>query len=242
MDARYRGAKEAAKERGAEGNLEVFETALQASSAVIARPLKDLLRLAESDKELYASFYSLVEGEVRLPAGDKWDVLRRVADSALFPYYEKEIRFAALTLDGLGLKSYGNCFMMLKPEMIESRASVFEENSVLFMERHGIQMSEANALPKGYRATWGNRARLAAVKLGGSIDRSTSDADHASILVKQGGTTAEDDFIEVHIWGPFSVRTLERVTLLEGATMPGRAIIKRLIAKLKAVGVALEVS
>lgn len=81
---------------------------------MLARSPGELLRLANSDHELYATFYELIEGGVRMPVGDEWDFRRQSADLALFPGYFKHIRFAALSLDGIGLSTFGSCSIMLR--------------------------------------------------------------------------------------------------------------------------------
>jgi hypothetical protein len=131
LEERYQTAKRDAATRGAKAALNDFETALFNSQAVIARPVNEVQRLANSDNELYATYYQLQDAPIRLPTGEKWDVLRVIADSALFPNYKEEIRFGALSLDGLGVSNYGECFIVLRTDMIAHRASVFEENSVL---------------------------------------------------------------------------------------------------------------
>lgn len=135
---RYQAAKLAAQSRGTETlrAVENFEAELSDARAVIARPAGEFQRLSTSDREGYATYYDLTEAEVRFPSGDKWDTLRPLADEALFPEFRKEIRFAALTLDGAGLPRFGECFLVLRTEMIAHRASVFEENSVLFFSKH----------------------------------------------------------------------------------------------------------
>ena len=68
---------------------------------------------------------------VRLPNGEKWDVLRPVIDGVIFPGYHDKIRFAALTLNGRGLSGYGPCALILREDRIARRTTVFEENSIL---------------------------------------------------------------------------------------------------------------
>lgn len=227
LQRRYQLAKQEAAARGADSALSSFETEVSDTRAVIARPAGELQRLLTGDDQIYATFYQLLEAEVRLPGGEKWDTLRGVADKALFSGYEKHIRFAALSLDGVGLKNYGDCFIVLRTDMIAHRASVFEENSVLFMKHHGIKMSEAHDLPRGYRATWGNRAKLCVAKLVAKIDVSTAAGAYSNLLLQSGSASEEDEFVEVHIWGPMTIRTVEQVTLNPRTKRAARAITNR---------------
>ena len=103
LERRYQAALRDASSRGADAEVVKFEAAVARSKAVRALQLRELDRLASSDKELFPTFYGLLSAEVRLPHGNQWDLLRRVADEALFPGYKEEIRFAALWLEGAGL-------------------------------------------------------------------------------------------------------------------------------------------
>jgi hypothetical protein len=150
-----------------------------------------------------------------------------VTDEALFPNYKEEIRFAALSLNGMGLSNYGDCFVVLRTEMIAHRASVFEENSVLFMKHHDIKVSKAHELPPGYRATWGERAKLCVAKLADRIDAATPRGAYSRILLRPGSASEGDDFVEVHVWGPMTIRTVERVIFNKPTSRAAREITSR---------------
>lgn len=237
---RYRQALKGGVSSGCEHVIQHFETAVSKSQAVIARSLLETDRLASSDKQIYATFYQLVDAGVRLPSGSKWDALREVADGALFPGYKKHIRFAALSLNGLGLSKYGECFLVLRENMIAHRATVFEENSVLFMEKHKVPMSEAHKLPKGYRALWGERGKLCVAKLADKLRPGTTSDAYQKILEKEGTTSADDCFVEVHIWGPMTARTVERVIVDEPKRRASRAILRGLREKLKKISIEIN--
>jgi len=213
LERRYQNAANNADIRGARQSLEGFETAVEKSKAVIARPLWELLRLASSESQIYATYYQLLEGGVRSPAGDKWDVFRPALDAVVFPSYCKHIRYAALSLDGRGSTHYGDCFLIPRDDMIAHRASVLEENALIWASRYTDlgSLDKSPELPKGYRATWNGRARLAVAKLGSEILAGTLPNEHARILLKQGTKSEDDEFIEVHIFGPLTIRTLEEV-------------------------------
>jgi len=232
---RYNSALHEATLRGAEETVRDFEQAVHGSQAVVARPLRDIDRITSSDRELFATFYGLTEGEVRLPFGDKWDRLRRQADVALFPGYEKHIRFAALSLDGVGLTEFGECSMVLRDDMVAHRASVFEDNSAALMEIHHKE-------PTGYRATWAERSKLCAAKLGGELQPDTSPSEFPRILLYQKSEHEESRFVEVHIWGSMSVRTVGRVLLIRsrGRRKPRKAFELALRDQLAKVGLTLE--
>jgi len=233
LDRRYQAAVQEAEARGAGKALETFETSLQGSKAVMARSFRELDRLASSDKELITTYYNLVRSDIRLPHGNDWDQLRAVADETLFAGYKEQIRFAALSLDGAGLPHYGEASFVFREGMIAHRASVYEENSALFAKKHAYQP------PPGHRASWAERAKLAVAKLAGGIDAAMTAEQLAGLLLGAGGTPEEDHFVEVHIFGPLSIRTVERV-LLTGPRKGQRSARKAVRDRLKAAGLTLE--
>lgn len=242
LAARYRDAVGEASGRGAGNRLSEFEAAAGESKAVLARSANEVQRLATSDKQNYATYYALLQAGLVSHEDDRWAVLRALADDAMFPGYKESIRFAALTLNSAGLSNYGDCFIILRTEMIAHRASVFEENSTLFMEHHKILMSEADKLPRGYRATWAERSRLAVAKLSRRIDAATAPEEYSGLLLRDGATTAEDQFIEVHVWGPMTARTFEQVTVRKRKRRAHRAILAALGERLGELSVELRES
>lgn len=233
LDRRHQAALQKAEARGAKTAVEDFESSVRASRAVMARSLRELDRLASSDQELVSTYYNLLRAEARLPHGNEWDGLRGIADEALFPGYKEHIRFAALSLDGAGLPHYGECSFVLRESMIAHRASVYEENSALSLKKHQYKP------PAGYRATWDNRGKLSVAKHGGEIEATTTPQEFARLLLASGAMPEEDRFVEVHIWGPISIRTVERV-LAPSPKKGQRSIWKALRDRLAKVGVTLE--
>jgi hypothetical protein len=234
---RHRLAVQDAEASGCGEVVRSFEAATGASHAVLSRSLGEVERLANSDRQLYATYYQLLEAEVKLPDGEVWDRLRRLADEALFPNFKERIRFGALSIDGTGLPGYGEWTLVLRDEMIAHRASLLEDNSALLMERW------AYTLPEGRRATWPERALLCVAKLAGQLGSDTAEAEFPALLVRSVGARPEDDeFVEVHIWGPMSSWTFARVVLSHprGAVTTSKARVKALRAKLAAVGIDLE--
>jgi len=229
LDRRYQAARKDATARSADGPLQDFENALAGSQAVIARSENDVLRLASSARQLYATYYQMIDAGLQLPDGDEWDALREPADTVLFPHYKKQVRFGALSLDGVGLTRYGSCSIVLREEMIAHRTSMFEENSTLFVERHGIRKSRT---AKGYRSIWADRAKLCVAKLQGKIDSATTPDKYSQILLRPGGEPEGDEFVEVHIWGPMSVLTMKRVVVIAPHGSKRATIIRAIKSKL----------
>jgi hypothetical protein len=231
---RYRAALQDSDTRGCRPVVEAFEVETGKSKAVIARSLEEADRLASSDQQLYSTYYRQIEAELRLPDGSKWDKLRRLADAALFSEGARDVRFAALALDGSGLPGYGECSLVLREDMIGHRASVFEENSAIFMKKNHYEA------PAGHRATWSDRGKHCVAKLAQEIDSATPPARFPEILLRPGASPEEDHFVEVHVWGPLSRRAFERVVLVPGTRRPRRSVVKALRDRLGKVGVPLE--
>ena len=59
-----------------------------------------------------------------------------------------------MTLDDLGPLGYGAWSITLRTPLIERRASVFEENSLIFIKTHKVPIDGADENFRGYRATW----------------------------------------------------------------------------------------
>ena len=178
---------------------------------------------------------------MRIPAGDPWDILRSVADTALFGERVKpEIRFAALTLDGEGLTNYGNCSIVLKEEMIAHRASVFHENSVLFMKHQNIRIEDVPNLPRGFRASWSERHRVCVAKLASQLSANTLATEFPQLLLKPG-TPETDEFVEVHVFGTLTVRSFERVIVRPKKRQPSKSQQQSLAIALAGANVPLEV-
>ena len=154
-------ARQDASARGVAEAVAALEEAAKTTKAVVARPPTEVARLSYSDREIYATYYQLAEAGVRVPKGDKWDVLRQATDAALFSGFQEEIRFGVVSLDGLGALNYGRCFLVLREDMIAHRATVFESNVVLWLKQHAKSLDDLTDLPPGYRATWEQRSEIA---------------------------------------------------------------------------------
>ena len=230
---RYDDAVRDAEARGCKDELSDFEAAVAGGSkAIFACPLTKLMPLVTGLHDLYAPYYKLAE--LRLPQGPppsgtpNWEILRPVVETTMFgDEFKTEIHHAALTLDGRGLSSYGECFVSLRESMIAHRASVFEENSLLFMKRHNIKLFEVDRLPKGYRATWADRGLLAVAKLAGRINSRTRSGQFPGLLMRAATKRTNDDFVEVHLFGPLTAFTFEKVTYMLNKAAAGRKSGKR---------------
>lgn len=238
VQARVHAAEQAAAARGCLGQWQEFVAAAAEARAVICRPFPELERLAHTDSEAISTYYKLLHAGARLPSGDQWERLRHEADTALFREYRDEIRFGALSLDGKGVANYGEVSMVCANHMIAHRATVFETNSALFFRDQRAQGNEPPNLA-GYRARWSERGKLAGAKCAPLIDAHTTWTGWPEILLKNSPDAEKDEFVEVHIYGSLTRRSLDRVSI-DSAGLPGNQVAK-IKDRLETVGVEVEV-
>jgi hypothetical protein len=208
LEARYRDERSSAAAEGRLAALDAFEQRLTNSSAAVVNvDFLFLYPFLARPGALYSTYDYGVEAEFRMPAEPENDRDRRRAGTRLFGRYAKDIRYAALSLDGAGLSSYGPFALRLRDVAIELRASLLEENSYDFVDRYGTR----GPLPPGFRCSWGNRHLLAVAKLGTELLPGTSESEFADLVLHSDGNRSTDRFIEVHIYGPFDARAIESV-------------------------------
>jgi hypothetical protein len=192
----------------------------------------------KNDNVLYVSFNRQVRAGLRLPEQNEWDPGRVSAENAVNPNYSEEINYAALSLDGFGVLAWVDYSITFKDKAVDQRASVFEENPFAFCQRHRLVVGQP--VPAGYRAAWDQRDQLAMAKLYPQIDPGVKPAQYAPILLRQGETTGEADFIEVHIYGPLHRAAIERVVGPRPKARSELVLWKSVVAQLKKLGVVVE--
>jgi hypothetical protein len=202
-----------ASKRGASSVAQRFEQEVLRARVAIWRPLGEVLRLASKDNQLYTTYYRLADAGVQVPEGDEWDSLRTEADVAVFRGYHREIRFAALALDDRRLSNYGVCMMVLREEMIAHRATLFVENTAVRVKRSAGTREPGADLPPGLRATWKARGRLALAKVADRLTPSTDSHEFPVLLLAEGADSSLDQFVEVHVYGPMTIRTVARLVI-----------------------------
>lgn len=237
LSVRYGTSLSRAAADGYQNVFERFQHAVSQSNAVICRPLSNLVEIVSSDDALYVSYYRQVAAGIRMPADNSWDRGRESVESAVFPHYYQEMAYGALSLTGIGVTAYGHFSILLKEAAIKERASVFDQPLFPFFRNEKIVVGEP--LPLGYRATWPDRGRLAAAKLGSQLTADTSDDCFQAILLKEG-TDTETDCVEVHIYGPIHRRAIARVTGSSPHRKADRILVASIKKKLVEVGASLE--
>lgn len=163
LNIRYAAQMAKASSEGREAPLRDFESYMSTSSACKGMRRWELERLIDSDTATAGTYYQQINGRSRIPDDDRWDRLRRIADASFFQSYGTDIHFAALSTGGTWLASYGEGAVFFKESMISHRATVFEQNTAMWVNENNGDLN----IPLGYRAPWDQRQKLAVAKLGG---------------------------------------------------------------------------
>jgi|SRR5882724_10208387 len=230
LKKRYSNAKDVMESAHCGELLQQFEHNLEKTKVVIQCSWPILARLLDSSLALLSNYYDMAT-KPGLEKDDPLSRYRRIADEVLFSGYQSKMRFGVLSLDGGGLSKYGSCSLVLRDNMIERRTSFFQEDSALFLHEHGFQ------LPPGYRATWQDRGKLCIAKLAADIIRKRPSVDQfSSLLLRERLTSTDDEFVEAQLWGPITIRTVERVRI----SRDRRALLPRLEKRLASFSVDLE--
>jgi hypothetical protein len=208
LEMRYSKARLDAAEAGAEADFDTLLMLASESDAVICMPsirLMDLLR----ETSLLSTFGLQLEGECRIPQDNRFDNFRDSVESALFPNFSREIRFAALTISEVGQTAYGACSVVLRKSAIANRASVFEYPLFEFAAMTGQQVGQP--IKPGHRASWANRGKLVAAKLGAKCSGLNREQMAALVLPEPVNTLS--DCVEVHIFQSINRHSIGHVTL-----------------------------
>lgn len=209
LERRFNKAIKDAHADGRDVRLEELSQASKDTRAVIAIDLDYLAGFMTKGETLYSSYALVVSGEIRKAASSLNDKKRRGVEGFFFGSYADKIRYAALSLDGKGLSSYGPFTLVLKDIAVKARATLLEENSYKFYAKFRAKIPDN--FPPGYRAIWGERHKLAVAKLVDRITVRTTNDDFPGILLTYNGNRETDDFIEVHIYGAFDNAAVEAV-------------------------------
>lgn len=243
LDSRYRQACDNLTATNCDAVREELKKKIRTDAkAVISTNFNELERLAQADTNVFSTYYKRVQAGLQIPKGGKWDVLRGVAEHALFPGYKDHIRFGALSLDGVGVKNYGECSMELKDRMVAHRTSLFEDNNVVFtVYEQKATMASAENLEPGHQAVWEECEKLCIAKLAPRLHSALKSEDFPQLVLEPGPTTRDDKFIETHIWGSLTIRSVTRVRIHRERNRPLKAAIADLKRLLNQYNMDLEI-
>ena len=196
--------------------IQEFEaTVEQRSNVILAVPYKVLLTILNSGNALYANYYYLIDGKVRL-AAQVTDHQRRIeTDNRLFGAYKEELTFCALSLSHAGVWSYGPYHLTLNINMIANRVTFTEKNTFRHQEWcDEITLSDGYKTWQerpGFRADWSTKAKLAAAKLASKLKGETRREQFGALLLQSDGVRDGEDYIEGHVYGSFTRQAISHV-------------------------------
>ena len=215
-----------------------FGSAINDSQAIIARPLRVLQDLIANKQKTYSGYHKELTAGTRIPENNIFDQTRTQFENALFPNFYQEICYAALTLNDKWVDWFGDHAMILKEQMIAHRSTVFEENPYNFSIRHGLALTDT--FPPGYRAVWGRRGDVAKAKLYPKLSAATTSSDYPTILLPDGSSVAEADYIEVHVYGPFTGAAIQKIIGPTPRSHEDKIIWRKLKRDAQKAGISVE--
>jgi hypothetical protein len=171
----------------------------------------------------YRNYDQRVSTNERRAASEQDHSDRMMVAQKLFPMYSQHVVYAVLSPDGRGTKTYGgDVWLRWRSNFhMERWASLLEENSFSFFERH--QLGRVGApVPQGYRATWDDKDRLLIAKATPYLTSATAASELCRLLLFAGASRVDDRFIEVHIYaeGGLDTQDVNLVTFQRNPTKP----------------------
>ena len=139
LQTRYDKAKQTLNDDGNQAILSEFEDfVLKEVNAVLNVSFDAICSCFVDNGSAYKSYYRLLENGDRIIADLINDKRRNTVDSILWGSHKRNMIFAALSADNIGLRSYGNCCVVLNENSIKYRTSLLEENSFVFVKKHNV--------------------------------------------------------------------------------------------------------
>jgi len=252
LQTRYQHALDDIANRNLGKVLALLEEIVEKTRVVVSVQRRVLETLAVSDDSGYRNFHAMRATGIRIPNESPWVAPRIIADTWLFPEYYFDITFGCLSCDGTGLDKYGNCYIQLHEHLTYYRTSILEEDAVQFIRRFGLMNPVATnsgnppamSVPRGYRAAWPDRKKIAVAKLFDKLSNNSTKSELLSLVMRSGDESEAESFIEAQLFGPITRGTFERVTVrpqptATTATEVEKQILVGISEKLRAVNVDL---
>lgn len=208
LSERYTATLAECDQKGTRAIANDFDAACRNSRAVIALNVQKLYRAVSTGTDLFETYYDLERLKNRTEDGTglDWARLRPQAEIELLGSHLNidHIHYACLSLEGHYLEHYGDCVVTLSETMTAHRISCFEGNTA-------VQYHLKRDFTGLVRSDWCNRHEICTAMFAGRLELGSTPADFPAILVQPGKTSVEDNFVEVHLFGPMTVRTFESV-------------------------------
>jgi hypothetical protein len=216
---RHDAAVAAAKKRGCDAERQALHDAGACSQAVVALSAALARDLLDRDDVLYSNYDRRVAAGTLASTRPEWDRERVVSDGLIYGRWGREVVFAALSCDGRGLDSYGEVHLELHEPAVSHRATVLEENAMVFARAHALTGDKP--LPAGHLARWSDRGRLAVCKLHGHLKRGCTLPVCQGMLQTRAKARDDERCIEVHIFGTFNRQAVRHIA----APRPRRSVL-----------------
>ncbi|MEL0658163.1 hypothetical protein V6255_03330 [Psychromonas arctica] len=238
LDDRFKLVMASINSRQLEVTANNYKNAVNDASVVIARSMTSLLPMIDNSNVLLSTFHHQVASNARLAENNEFDPKREAVESLLHPFYYKDVHYAALSLDSVGIKYYGDVHIQFKDNLIKHRTSFFEENPFNFVKKHKIIVGEN--IPGGYSATWEEKWKLALCKSHANLTSDLkSNDDFKNILVVE--CEKNPDFIEAHIFGTIHVACINKVTMFSDADKTSMLLFNANKSKFSTLNIDTEV-
>ena len=212
-----------------------FIEAVNKANVVIARSMLDLIPMIQNSNKLFATFHNQVASNARLAENNEFDPKRETIESLLHPFYYKNIHYAALSLDCVGIKDYGDVHIKFHNKFIQNRTSFFEENPFNFVKKHNLLVGDS--VPPGFRSTWEEKGKLALCKYHANLYVGMESKQFKDVLVVNKDNP---DFIEAHIYGNIHVACIDKITMFSDAEQTSTLLFNANKKKFKDLDIKIE--
>jgi hypothetical protein len=234
LTSRYEAALKFCDTNGFSAVVRDFENACKTSKAVFSLPVQKLHREIASRSDIFETYYDLerLKNRTEDSFGLDWAKLRPQAEIELLGDHHNldQLHYACLSIGDVAL-NYGDCIVTLASPMTAHRVSCFEGNTAVLY--HQLRTFEGQV-----RSNWENRHEICVAMFAEDLLSVATQADFPTILVQKGKTPLEDRFVEVHLFGPITVRTFESVQIDRSKHSTSESVLAdAIVDKLKASGV-----
>ena len=204
----YLAAIADARRRGCESVLNRFERETASSRAVVCKKYLQLAGIIAPDYGSWVipNYYQQIDGGARAPDDAKWD-WQRAQERRWFPNYVHHINYGVLTLNDSGASGWGE----VAPYSVNGRSKggPLSANRMQSTSPSEFQMtSRFHQVIEHHGAT---AEDYVSPNFSASILCDTPVERFPEILLKQGDSKDDADFVEVHIYGTLTLESVARV-------------------------------
>lgn len=206
--------------------LDVILAKIEAASGVVICTTPSACLSLMDNNLAFVNYHAMVEVGMREPAVEKFDKTRHGVDGILFGGYASEIIFGVLSMNQLGLDTYGDFHLRIENLAVKHRTSFISCNSYKLVNSQ--QLKPGMSIPEGELADWDHRGYLAILK---HQDELSSNNAIEDVLIRSDHIDrSNDDFIEAHIFGTISAAAVQSAVLSNSVSSDrlNKAILKKI--------------